>query len=92
MLSRWRLEWAWVFDAVLLLLFGLIAGLGITGSWKGLFVDERFKASLARFQMVFSTVIVFTAFLAAARYNPSHGGAGRPRHRDSEPAMDRDGN
>lgn len=62
-------QWAWVFVAALLLLFALIAGQGITGYWKGLFVDERNRVSLSRFQMVLWSVIVFSAFLTAALYN-----------------------
>jgi hypothetical protein len=57
----------------LLLLFALIAGNGITGSWLGVLIDERNRISLARFQLVLWTILILSAFLTAALYNVQKG-------------------
>ena len=40
----------------------VIAGLGITGVWRGAFIDERNMISLPRFQMLVWTVLVLSAY------------------------------
>ncbi|MDN5213255.1 hypothetical protein QQ020_14395 [Fulvivirgaceae bacterium BMA12] len=54
---------AWFLNLAVLLLFTLTIGHGITGSWKGIFVDERNKVSLSRFQLLLWTVILLSAFI-----------------------------
>jgi len=69
LLTRVALAWAWGINLILFLLFTSIAGHGITGLWRGLFIDERNKISLSRFQMILWTVVVLSAYLTAALYN-----------------------
>ena len=42
--------------------FIVIAGLGVTGVWRGAFIDERNMISLSRFQMLVWTVLVLSAY------------------------------
>lgn len=65
----WGLRTFWIVG--MLTLFGLtmIVGRGVTGVWKGAFVDERLKMSLSRLQMFVWTILVISAFgtMAIAR-------------------------
>lgn len=56
----------WFAFAALLLALVVVAGHGITGVFKGFLVDSRNKMSLSRLQVVLWTVVVLSAFLAAA--------------------------
>lgn len=49
--------------------FVLILGHGVTGFWRGAFIDERNVISLSRFQMLSWTVLLLSAFMAAAFWN-----------------------
>jgi hypothetical protein len=57
---------AWYANLALMSAFVLIAGRGITGRWRGAFIDERNKVSLSRLQMLLWTVVVLSAYLAGA--------------------------
>ncbi len=57
---------AWYANLALMSAFVLIAGRGVTGRWRGAFIDERNKVSLSRLQMLLWTVVVLSAYLAAA--------------------------
>lgn len=59
----------WIMIMILLSLFGLIAGQGVTGQWLGLLIDTRNKVSLARFQMVLWTILILSAYLTAVIVN-----------------------
>jgi hypothetical protein len=61
--------WMWLAIMLLLALFGIIAGNGITGQWLGLLIDTRNKVSLARFQMVLWTVLILSAYLTGVMVN-----------------------
>lgn len=61
--------WSWLATMGLLAFFGIVAGHGVTGDWRGLLIDERNKMSLSRLQMVLWTVVVLSGFLAAALAN-----------------------
>jgi len=65
----WGLYTSWIAVMVALALFMLIAGHGITGVWRGAFIDSRKKMSLSRLQMFTWTVLVVSAFgsIAIAR-------------------------
>ncbi|MCE9685815.1 hypothetical protein LZP73_06235 [Shewanella sp. AS16] len=52
-----------------IVVFIVILGHGITGSWRGAFIDDRNVISLSRFQMLAWTALVLSAFLAAALWN-----------------------
>jgi len=68
--SRNRLI-SWILVFILLLVFCLIAGHGVTGLWRGLLIDERKKISLSRLQMSVWTLIILSGFMAAAFSNLS---------------------
>jgi len=63
----------WLGTLVLMLAFTVVAGHGITGLWRGAFIDERNKLSLSRFQLVLWTTLVLSAFLTAALGNVAGG-------------------
>lgn len=64
-----HIQCAWLSTMFFMLVFCLLAGKQLTGRWPGLLIDERNVISLSRFQMVLWTVIVVSAFIAAAFYN-----------------------
>ena len=71
----WGLYASWLVVVVVLIAFVVIAGLGITGVWRGAFIDERNMISLSRFQMLVWTVLVLSAYgtlavTRAAEENP----------------------
>lgn len=65
--------WTWLGIAALLALFIVVAGHGIVGLWRGALVDDRNRMSLARLQLVLWTVLVLSAFIAAALANVGAG-------------------
>ena len=58
----WGLYGSWLIVIAVLTLFTFIVGDGVTGVWKGAFVDERNRMSLSRLQMITWTVVVVSAF------------------------------
>lgn len=60
---------AWIAIAALMTAFAAIAGHGVTGLWRGVLVDDRHRVSLSRLQMLLWTVLVLSAYLAAALAN-----------------------
>ena len=63
---------------VMFVMFSMIVGHGVTGSWKGAFIDNRNVISLSRFQMLAWTVLVLSAFMAAALWNILHAATPTP--------------
>ena len=65
----WGKYTSWLVAMAGLTAFALITGRGVTGVWMGAFIDDRFRMSLSRLQMVIWTVIVVAAFgtIAIAR-------------------------
>ncbi|MBA3869138.1 MAG: hypothetical protein H0X30_08290 [Anaerolineae bacterium] len=61
--------WMWWAIMLLLALFGIIAGNGVTGQWLGLFIDTRNKVGLARFQMILWTILILSAYLTGVMVN-----------------------
>src|SRR5579859_4063001 len=59
----------WIVSLVLLASIVLIVGRGVTGRWFGFLIDERNKMSLSRFQAVLWSLLILSAFLAAALIN-----------------------
>ena len=59
----------WIVFAVSLVGFTGVAGHGIKGVWRGMFIDERNMISLSRLQMFVWTVVVLSAYgtIALAR-------------------------
>ena len=64
---------AWYTILGLLFLFALVAGQGLTGSWRGILIDERNKMSLSRLQLVTWTLVILSAIMAAAMSNVAKG-------------------
>ena len=74
--SGWRLAsvsrlWAWLVILILMIIFIVIVGHGVTGLTSGLLIDRRNKMSLSRFQMILWTVIILSGYFAAALCNLS---------------------
>ncbi len=67
-IPRYRIV-AWLLNLVLLLVFCLIVGKGITGLYRGLFIDWGNMISLSRLQLISWTIIVLSGFLTAAFSN-----------------------
>jgi hypothetical protein len=61
------ISWTCIF--ILLALFVLIAGQGITGRLWGFLIDQRNKISLSQFQTALWTILILSAFLSAALFN-----------------------
>lgn len=61
--------WTWIGALILLAFFVIVVGKGITGNWLGVLIDQRRKMSLARFQTVLWSVLILSAFQAAALTN-----------------------
>ena len=68
---------AFLFIAVLLILFALLAGWAVTGLAWGVLIDDRNKMSLSRFQTALWTVVVVSAILVAAFSNVEILGRGK---------------
>lgn len=68
----------WIINLVLLLVFAVVAGKGVTGYWLGIIIDDRSKISLSRLQMLTWTIIVASGFLSAALFNLNLEGPGNP--------------
>ena len=58
----WSLYASWLVVVFALVGFIVIAGLGVTGVWRGAFIDERNMISLSRFQMLVWTVLVLSSY------------------------------
>src|SRR3954453_12067519 len=70
LLVPWRARlWIWLATMALLAAIALIVGQGVTGSWRGILIDERNKISLSRLQSFLWTVLVLAAIYAAAMSN-----------------------
>ncbi len=64
----------WYLVMLLLFLFMVFAGHGISGRLAGLLIDERNKMTLSRLQLVLWTVVILSAYLTVVLARiPSHG-------------------
>lgn len=61
-ITPWSLYASWLAAMLALTLFTLVVGHGVTGVWKGAFVDDRNRMSLSRLQMLLWTVVIVSAF------------------------------
>jgi hypothetical protein len=59
----------WIGTLILLSLFLLVLGRGITGQWFGFMIDKRNKMSLSRFQIGLWLLLIGSAYLVAALTN-----------------------
>ena len=64
--SIWCAQLAWLIVAVCLIVFLMAISAGVTKRLLGFLINERNLMSLARFQMIFWTVIILSAFLVVA--------------------------
>jgi len=62
LITPWSLYASWIVALTALVVFTLVVGHGVTGVWKGAFVDDRNRMSLSRLQMLLWTVVVISAF------------------------------
>jgi hypothetical protein len=60
---------SWIIAMLALAAFTLVVGRGLTGVWKGAFVDDRLRMSLSRLQMLTWTIVIVAALgtMAIAR-------------------------
>jgi len=65
----WGVYASWIVAMVALTGFTLVVGRGVTGAWKGAFVDERLRMSLSRLQMLTWSIVIVAALgtMAIAR-------------------------
>jgi hypothetical protein len=68
----------WPSMMVVMMLFLFVLGHGIAGRFSGVLIDERNKMSLSRLQLVLWTVVILSAYLAAAIWNLSLGDSENP--------------
>lgn len=64
-----RTIFAWLLIAALMAAFAAVAGHGVTGLARGVLIDDRHRLSLSRLQMLLWTVLVLSAYMAAALAN-----------------------
>ena len=72
---------AWLLIAALMAAFAAVAGHGVTGLARGVLIDERHRITLGRLQMLIWTILVLSAYMAAALANIGRG-AGSPLNVD----------
>lgn len=60
---------AWLLIAALMAAFAAVAGHGVSGLKRGVLIDERHRITLGRLQMLLWTILVLSAYLAAALAN-----------------------
>jgi hypothetical protein len=60
---------AWLAIMMLMAAFMVTFGHGITGSWRGVFIDGRYRISLGRLQLLAWTLVILSAIIAAAFHN-----------------------
>ncbi len=70
--------WGWGCFALAIGLFMIVAGRGITGVWRGAFIDDLNTISLSRLQLILWTVVVVSGFMAAAFANVLVAGVANP--------------
>jgi len=58
--------WNWIIVLLLMIAFVILLGKEINGRYGGIFINERFRMSLSRFQLVIWTLIVLSAFITIA--------------------------
>jgi hypothetical protein len=64
---------AWLLIAALMGAFAAVAGHGVTGLARGVLIDERHRITLGRLQMLLWTILVLSAYMAAALANIGRG-------------------
>lgn len=64
---------AWLLIAGLMGAFAAVAGHGVTGLARGVLIDERHRITLGRLQMLLWTILVLSAYMAAALANIGRG-------------------
>lgn len=52
--------WAWIVILILMAVFAVVVGLGVTGRVSGLLIDTRNMISRSRFQMTAWTIVVLS--------------------------------
>jgi hypothetical protein len=68
----WGAYASWIVVMIGMTLFTLIVGRGVTGVWKGAFVDDRLRMSLSRLQLLMWTILVLSAFGTIAVIRMQH--------------------
>jgi hypothetical protein len=71
--QRFPRSQAWLMITGLLAAFAVVAGRGITGYWRGVLIDNRYKMSLSRLQLLAWTLVVVATIVTAALTNHAYG-------------------
>ncbi len=66
----------WYAIMILMTLFVVVMGHGVTGVFRGAWIDDRNKLSLSQFQLLIWTVLALSAYMMAAFWNLRTGVAG----------------
>lgn len=59
----------WFGVLILMAVFGVVAGRGITGRWRGIMIDSRNKMSVSRLQLLIWSLLVLSALFTAVLTN-----------------------
>jgi hypothetical protein len=65
--------WPWKLNMICLTLLAVLIGHGITGQWRGVLIDQENRITLSRVQLLFWTIVILSAILAAGVRNLSLG-------------------
>jgi hypothetical protein len=76
-IGEYRLA-AWLVVLLLFTLFTTVVGKGITGLWRGVFIDPRNQISLSRMQTALWTVLVLSSWITAVLSNYAVGKVAAP--------------
>lgn len=69
LMAKLPLSNIWLITLVAFAAAVMVIGHGVTGYWRGAFIDDRNVMSLSRFQMLAWTVLILSAFFAAVLWN-----------------------
>lgn len=69
-----QIRWTWLLTLAAMVLFTMLVSFGITGRfWLGWLINEQYRMSLSRLQMLLWTVVVLSAYFVAVLANISAG-------------------
>lgn len=59
----------WFQVLILMIAFSVLAGHGVTGYWRGILIDNRYKMSLSRLQLIVWTLVILSALFTIVLTN-----------------------
>jgi len=73
LVGLWWMLIVWLLIFLFIVIFMVGAGYGMTGRWPGLLIDERYRMSTSRLQLIVWTLVIVPALLAFIFINIGHG-------------------